>query len=692
MQVFISYAHYPQDDKIFIIHLCEQVKAWGYKVWLDDDIKPGENFNRSIHQAESEATIVIGILTPESVLRQYVDGEWTWALQNNKTLILVMLREVEKKAIPPAYANLDYIDFTKDKLTKYAELRQALDDRNVGKSKQPQDLDELLQPPALDTSNSVNPRHPHFQLITRIQKQISEKYPPQYGLLKLKWEHQPDTVSRSWDEIEDDDEVELDDEVEDDDEVELDDDIYGEFEDSGHTLLIMGSSGSGKTTLLYQLANEILNKVKNNEKERIPFILNLGKWSPDTKLFLEWIKKQLEATYKLPSDTINKIINTSNFVLLLDGFCELDEEQRKKCINAINIFRRGAINIGIVICSSSDEYTKLDGNKFWLNAAISLKPMSRKQIFKYLENEDLAPIRYLFAIIPTKLETPLQLYIFMVAFYGLSSNEIFKNYTTIDVDGDYAVNNEFFSRSSEQYITQCFDKWSFTLYSKNDVVMWLGQCAVAAYSDTFSPRQKDWYLDIVRSYIDFESIAIMILSSSSESITRLIGLTLPFWGLFLVIDRVYPNHVIAAVIALLGSLMSVVIIRRLPRRISMWINIILLMIPQLIPKLLEPIGVPLLSWLCRFRCYHKGYLPQDEARYLQFFEDAVQNGILRKINGKYQFVDELVEDYFSFKHAELMGVSLTFAKDNWWKRWNSIAKAFPFLERARLYLEAIFIE
>jgi predicted NACHT family NTPase len=79
----------------------------------------------------------------------------------------------------------------------------------------------------------------------------------------------------------------------------LDDRNVGVIYDATGLLLILGEPGSGKTTTLLDLARTLLQRIRDEIKERVPVILNLSSWK-NKQSIVDWISNELSEKYRVP--------------------------------------------------------------------------------------------------------------------------------------------------------------------------------------------------------------------------------------------------------------------------------------------------------------------------------------------------------------------------------------------------------
>jgi len=108
-QIFISYS---RKDIGFIRKLAGDLEKAGYSVWWDlTDLRGGDDWPREIPKAIAASQFFIVVLSPNSIVSDWVEKEYTQALSLRKKIIPVML---ERSDIPFSLNTINYVDFTSD--------------------------------------------------------------------------------------------------------------------------------------------------------------------------------------------------------------------------------------------------------------------------------------------------------------------------------------------------------------------------------------------------------------------------------------------------------------------------------------------------------------------------------------------------------------------------------------------------
>ena len=118
---FFSYA---RADSAFALKLAKDLRDSGAEIWLDQlDIKPGSRWDASIEIALDAAACMIVILSPASVASNNVMDEVSFALENGKRVIPVLLHECK---LPFRLRRLQYVNFRGAYETGFNQLVQSL--------------------------------------------------------------------------------------------------------------------------------------------------------------------------------------------------------------------------------------------------------------------------------------------------------------------------------------------------------------------------------------------------------------------------------------------------------------------------------------------------------------------------------------------------------------------------------------
>lgn len=119
--IFFSYS---RDDSNFVMQLAKDLRQAGATIWLDTlDIQPGTHWDSSIEKALRESSTLLVILSNTSVKSTNVMDEVSFALDENKKVVPVLL---ENCAVPFRLKRLQYADFSGDRETGLKNLVEAL--------------------------------------------------------------------------------------------------------------------------------------------------------------------------------------------------------------------------------------------------------------------------------------------------------------------------------------------------------------------------------------------------------------------------------------------------------------------------------------------------------------------------------------------------------------------------------------
>jgi hypothetical protein len=121
LQYFFSYA---RKDAAFVLHLAKELREVGINLWLDQlDILGGQRWDRAVEDALKTCQGMIAVLSPEALASNNVMDEVSYALEEGKTVIPILLHSC---TIPFRLRRVQYINFTTDYQTGFAQLLRAL--------------------------------------------------------------------------------------------------------------------------------------------------------------------------------------------------------------------------------------------------------------------------------------------------------------------------------------------------------------------------------------------------------------------------------------------------------------------------------------------------------------------------------------------------------------------------------------
>lgn len=119
-KIFFSYS---REDSEFALKLATDLRLLGSDIWIDQlDIRAGSRWDSEVETALLNANSLLVILTPHSVASNNVIDEISYALEQNKTIIPILLKNC---TIPFRIRRLQYANFTISYNAGYEELLKA---------------------------------------------------------------------------------------------------------------------------------------------------------------------------------------------------------------------------------------------------------------------------------------------------------------------------------------------------------------------------------------------------------------------------------------------------------------------------------------------------------------------------------------------------------------------------------------
>ena len=169
------------------------------------------------------------------------------------------------------------------------------------------------------------------------------------------------------------------------------DDLLTVFDQEKRQVLILGEPGAGKTTLLVALANRLVQRAIEDDREPIPVILELSAWRAGESL-TDWVMAEVAERYRpLPAAQVADWLTTRQLLPLLDGLDELKDRQGAAMV-AINEWVLQSLKLaGVVVCCRRKEYDAVVAAENVtleerINKRIELQPLDEATIRAHLHD------------------------------------------------------------------------------------------------------------------------------------------------------------------------------------------------------------------------------------------------------------------------------------------------------------------
>jgi hypothetical protein len=370
-QTFVCYA---REDEDFVRALIVDLRGRGLSIFVDADIEPGADWDRSIDERLRTCVNLLIVLSPAAVGSAEVRGELRSALNLAKRIIPLLLVTCE---IPRQLQNVQYLDF---RAADTAAAREAL-----AAALRSGPREELPEWHGRVVSQDLRSRQDLLddvkgEVAGRLSQSLHSK------ALNVLKEKQPGQVTPSWDadvKVSHQQPTPVDPEVP----------IAQVFDDEVITgkLLILGAPGSGKTITLLELCQELIARAENDVVAPIPVLCNLSSWRHDDQPLAVWLVDHLKEKYGVRKDHGRAWLDERALVPLLDGLDEVAPENQEACVRAINQFQHDYRPRHIVVCCRLAEYENYQV-KLHLNGAIRLLPLADGQIRSYLADAEATVI------------------------------------------------------------------------------------------------------------------------------------------------------------------------------------------------------------------------------------------------------------------------------------------------------------
>lgn len=130
--VFVSYSH---EERAFAARLTSDLRRHGVKVYIDERLQAGEGWRKQLAVAIENTDAFILIMSPASVVSEYVEWELDTAQAMGKRIFPLMYRQSD---VPLTILSLQYIDIGRDYDKGLSELAERLHEFRNPVAGQPQ--------------------------------------------------------------------------------------------------------------------------------------------------------------------------------------------------------------------------------------------------------------------------------------------------------------------------------------------------------------------------------------------------------------------------------------------------------------------------------------------------------------------------------------------------------------------------
>ena len=149
--IFVSYS---SKDRPFAINLAKELNSLGANVWIDQlGIKLGENWDNAIENALDSSNTLMLLLSPTSVQSQNVQDEVSIAIQENKKLVPILIKECD---LPMRWQRRQYADLINNPEKAIGDIVEFLGLESDA-SKKLKNLLSLIDVDSAPLANNPNP-------------------------------------------------------------------------------------------------------------------------------------------------------------------------------------------------------------------------------------------------------------------------------------------------------------------------------------------------------------------------------------------------------------------------------------------------------------------------------------------------------------------------------------------------------
>lgn len=127
MEANTAFVSYSRRDQEFVDRLVADLRRYGAHIWLDrESIAAGENWQEAIEKGLLNSSILLYILTPDSLKSAWMSAEIGAAVSQGKRVVPVLVRDLLDEQVPPFLAQFQWVDFRESYEAGLRELVRGL--------------------------------------------------------------------------------------------------------------------------------------------------------------------------------------------------------------------------------------------------------------------------------------------------------------------------------------------------------------------------------------------------------------------------------------------------------------------------------------------------------------------------------------------------------------------------------------
>lgn len=418
--IFISYS---SKDRAFVDQLASELRQLGHTVWIDfEGIRGGERWKQSIADALHPSRVVLLILSPYSIVSEWVEEEVRTALNLDKPVIPILLRplpdNIDSAVLKEVATEIHYRDFTGGFRQPFERLLGDLPEPKSGipghcqklvaaLSALPWGLDHYIQEEAKLLPLNASPYEEGI-----IKKQST-------NLLRQLW--------------------------------------------NSERTIILGEPGVGKSVALERLAWELASRTT----PRLPILIKLLEY--DGQPLLEWVRLQLIKYGEIrlqDADETRRLLTDTPYdaYFLLDGLNEVRPQHRETLIGEITRLALEFPQHQLVVTSRvQDESWRTLRQGTAIHQTVVVQPIREEQAQRYLVAHLDSEANTLWTQLDERMRglarTPLLLWLIKEAWQELRSTRLQNNIRMPDNRGElyHSFVKRLLRRDDERGIGQAVD-------------------------------------------------------------------------------------------------------------------------------------------------------------------------------------------------------------------------------------------